>query len=73
MLQDPSAYSVWIYGRNCTDKTPYRKAEQLLKLGLPRVAVYPGGMLEWSLLGDACGTQAFPVAGSARDVLDFFD
>ena len=73
VLNNPGSHNVWIYGRNCTDKTPYRKAEQLLRLGLPTVAVYPGGMLEWTLLGDACGTEAFPVTGEPRDVLDFLD
>jgi hypothetical protein len=60
-----------VYGKNCVDKTPYRKNEQLTKLGFSKVAVYPGGMLEWSLLQDAYGCQAFSTTSTCADVLAF--
>ena len=62
---------VIIYGRNCTDRTPYRKLEQLLKLGFSRVAIYPGGMLEWLLLQDAYGKKGFGTTGTVDDILRF--
>ena len=60
-----------IYGRNCTDRTPYRKLEQLLGLGFTRVAIYPGGMLEWLLLQDAYGKKGFETTGVVDDILRF--
>ena len=60
-----------IYGRNCTDRTPYRKLEQLLKLGFNRVVIYPGGMLEWLLLQDAYGKKGFGTTGVIDDILQF--
>jgi hypothetical protein len=62
---------VIIYGRNCTDRTPYRKLEQLLKLGFSRVAIYPGGILEWLLLQDAYGKKGFGTTGTVEDILRF--
>ena len=62
---------VIIYGRNCTDRTPYRKLEQLLGLGFTRVAIYPGGMLEWLLLQDAYGKKGFGTTGTTEDILQF--
>lgn len=71
VLASSADVAVWVYGRHSTDKTPYRKAEQLLQLGISNVAVYPGGMLEWALLADACGEATFPLSGTLGDVLDF--
>lgn len=60
-----------VYGRNCTDKSPYRKAEQLRSHGFGTVAVYPGGMLEWCLLQDAYGEKAFPTTMKCDDLMCF--
>jgi len=55
-----------VYGRNCTDRSPYRKLEQLLGLGFEKLSVYPGGLLEWMLLRDAYGSRAFPTDGEGE-------
>lgn len=60
-----------IYGRNCVDKTPYRKIEQLVRLGFSNITVYPGGMLEWLLLQDAFGEKTFVTTTKCADIMTF--
>ena len=62
-------HPIMVYGRNCTDKSAYRKTEQLVKLGFANVMVYPGGMLEWLLLQDAYGGKAFSTTTPCADIM----
>ena len=70
MMQDGQLKTpVVVYGRNCTDRSSYRKMEQLVKLGFDKVMVYPGGMLEWLLLQDAYGESAFSTTTPCADIM----
>jgi hypothetical protein len=62
-------HPIVVYGRNCTDRTSYRKMEQLVKLGFDNVMVYPGGMFEWLLLQDAYGVEAFSTTALCTDIM----
>jgi len=60
-----------IYGLNHTDKTVFKKAIQLNKLGFGKVKIYLGGMFEWLLLQDVYGKEEFATTGKALDILLF--
>jgi hypothetical protein len=63
--------TVIVYGKNCADTSVDRKYAQLLQLGFQQVYVYAGGMLEWMLLQDAFGKDAFPTSSDLLDLLRF--
>ncbi len=60
-----------VYGMNATDKTCQKKYEQLLKLGVYNVYIYPGGMFEWLLLQDIYGPDLFPTTATKVDLLKY--
>jgi len=60
-----------IYGRNSTDVSVDRKAEQLSSLGFRDIYIYNGGIFEWLLLQDIYGSCEFPTVGKCRDPLDY--
>lgn len=62
---------VVVYGKNATDDTVTEKYEQLIKLGMPRVCIYTGGMFEWLLLQDVYGAELFPTTGNELDILRY--
>ena len=63
--------SVVVYGKNAIDDTVTEKYEQLIKLGMPRVCIYTGGMFEWLLLQDVYGAELFPTTGNELDILRY--
>jgi hypothetical protein len=63
--------AVVVYGKNATDDTVTEKYEQLIKLGMPRVCIYTGGMFEWLLLQDVYGAELFPTTGNELDILRY--
>ena len=63
--------SVVVYGKNATDETVTEKYDQLIKLGMPRVCIYTGGMFEWLLLQDVYGPELFPTTGNELDILRY--
>ena len=69
MQRGQLTHTIIVYGRNCTDRTSYRKMEQLIKLGFDNTMVYPGGMLEWLLLQDAYGDKAFSTTAFCADIM----
>lgn len=63
--------TVVVYGKHATDDTVTEKYEQLIKLGMPRVCIYTGGMFEWLLLQDVYGGELFPTTGNELDILRY--
>jgi hypothetical protein len=63
--------TVVVYGKNAADETVTEKYEQLIKLGMPRVCIYTGGMFEWLLLQDVYGGELFPTTGNELDILRY--
>jgi len=63
--------TVVVYGKNAADETVTEKYEQLIKLGMPRVCIYTGGMFEWLLLQDVYGAELFPTTGNELDILRY--
>jgi hypothetical protein len=51
---------LFIYGKNCSDTLPVRKAQQFIDLGFRNIYVYLGGLFEWALLADLYGLDEFP-------------
>jgi len=51
---------LFIYGKNCSDTLPVRKAQQFIDLGFRNIYVYLGGIFEWALLADLYGVGEFP-------------
>lgn len=62
---------VVIYGMNAADESIVRKYNQLTKLGLTNVVVYPGGLFEWLLLQDIYGMEDFPTTKKELDILKY--
>lgn len=60
-----------IYGKNASDYSPENKYKQLQKLGIPEIAIYPGGIFEWLLLQDIYGNKAFPTTKKMMDILKY--
>ena len=58
-----------VYGECSTDDSAAKKYLQLVSLGFPNVAIYPGGLFEWLLLQDVYGAELFPTRGDAPDIL----
>jgi hypothetical protein len=63
--------TVVVYGKNAADETVTEKYDQLIKLGMPRVCIYTGGMFEWLLLQDVYGAELFPTTGNELDILRY--
>jgi len=63
--------TVVIYGMNASDETIVNKYNQLLRLGLSNVYVYPGGLFEWLLLQDIYGDDAFQTSKKELDILKY--
>jgi len=63
--------TVVVYGKNASDETVTEKYDQLIKLGMPRVCIYTGGMFEWLLLQDVYGAELFPTTGNELDILRY--
>jgi hypothetical protein len=63
--------TVVVYGKNAADETVTEKYEQLIKLGMPRVCIYTGGMFEWLLLQDVYGAELLPTTGNELDILRY--
>jgi Rhodanese-like domain len=68
---DQGSAKIVIYGRNSTDSSVDRKAEQLISLGFHEVYIYSGGLFEWLLLQDIYGSTEFPTIGKCRDPIDY--
>ena len=60
--------TVVIYGMNASDETIVNKYNQLLRLGLSNVYVYPGGLFEWLLLQDIYGDDVFQTSKKELDI-----
>jgi hypothetical protein len=60
-----------VYGYNCADTKPEKKARQLAGLGFSNVQVYRGGLFEWLLLQDIYGSSNFPTTSVERDIMRF--
>ena len=58
-----------VYGKNCSDRTPLYKYNQLKKLGFENVYVYMGGLFEWCLLQEIYGTENFKTTTKCSDLL----
>ena len=54
---------LFIYGKDCSDILPVKKAQQFIDLGFRNVYVYLGGIFEWTLLADLYGIEDFGVVG----------
>jgi len=54
---------LFIYGKDCSDISPVKKAQQFIDLGFRNVYVYLGGIFEWVLLADLYGIEDFSVTG----------
>jgi hypothetical protein len=63
--------TVVIYGMNASDETIVNKYNQLLRLGLSNVYVYPGGLFEWLLLQDIYGDDVFQTSKKELDILKY--
>lgn len=70
LKQNPETMIV-IYGMNACDEKIVLKYNQLIKLGLCNVVVYPGGLFEWLLLQDIYGEEPFPTTVKEHDILKF--
>ena len=49
----------------------YDKYEQLSKLGLINIYIYPGGIFEWLCLQDIYGDELFPTTKKELDILKY--
>lgn len=58
-----------VYGKNCRDRTPLYKYNQLKKLGFENVYVYMGGLFEWCILQEIYGTENFKTTTKCSDLL----
>lgn len=70
LKQNPETMIV-VYGMNACDEKIVLKYNQLIKLGLCNVVVYPGGLFEWLLLQDIYGEEPFPTTEKEHDILKF--
>ena len=63
--------NVIIYGKNCLDKTIYKKYIQLQKHCCKNIYIYPGGLFEWLCLQDIYGSDEFPTTSRELDILKY--
>jgi hypothetical protein len=70
-LSNNKDITVVIYGINASDETIVNKYNQLLRLGLSNVYVYPGGLFEWLLLQDIYGDDVFQTSKKELDILKY--
>lgn len=61
--------TIIIYGKNCRDRTPLYKYNQLKKLGYENVFVYIGGLFEWCSLQEIYGSDNFKTTKKCSDLL----
>ena len=61
--------TIVVYGKNCRDRTPLYKYNQLKKLGFENVYVYMGGLFEWCILQEIYGTENFKTTTKCSDLL----
>jgi len=71
LIKTNKSTNVIIYGKNTNDMTVYDKYDQLLKLGLTKVYIYPGGMFEWLCLQDIYSDENFPTNKKELDILKY--
>ena len=71
LISNRNNKSVIIYGKNSNDMSIYDKYEQLVKLGLINIYIYPGGMFEWLCLQDIYGDELFPTTKKELDILKY--
>lgn len=71
LLNTNTGTRIVIYGINASDETIVTKYNQLTSLGFYNVYVYPGGLLEWLLLQDIYGSDAFRTTKKELDILKY--
>lgn len=71
LLKKNPETTIVVYGMNACDEKIVLKYNQLIKLGLCNVVVYPGGLFEWLLLQDIYGEEPFPTTEKEHDILKF--
>jgi hypothetical protein len=64
-------HNIIIYGKHCSDETPQKKYNQLIKYGFQKVYIYSGGLFEWLLLQDIYSSQEFPTTSVCKDILKY--
>jgi len=70
LISNRNNKSIIIYGKNGNDMSIYDKYEQLSKLGLINIYIYPGGIFEWLCLQDIYGDELFPTT-KKLDILKY--
>jgi len=71
LISNRNNKSIIIYGKNGNDMSIYDKYEQLSKLGLINIYIYPGGIFEWLCLQDIYGDELFPTTKKELDLLKY--
>ena len=71
LISNRNNKSIIIYGKNGNDMSIYDKYEQLAKLGLINIYIYPGGIFEWLCLQDIYGEELFPTTKKELDILKY--
>ena len=71
LLNTNTGTRIVLYGINASDETIVSKYNQLTSLGFYNVFVYPGGLLEWLLLQDIYGSDAFRTTKKELDILKY--
>ena len=71
LISNRNNKSIIIYGKNGNDMSIYDKYEQLSKLGLINIYIYPGGIFEWLCLQDIYGDELFPTTKKELDILKY--
>jgi len=71
LISNRNNKSIIIYGKNGNDMSIYDKYEQLAKLGLINIYIYPGGIFEWLCLQDIYGDELFPTTKKELDILKY--
>ena len=71
LLNTNTGTRIVLYGINASDETIVSKYNQLASLGFYNVYVYPGGLLEWLLLQDIYGSDAFRTTKKELDILKY--
>ena len=71
LISNRNNKSIIIYGKNGNDMSIYDKYEQLSKLGLINIYIYPGGIFEWLCLQDIYGEELFPTTKKELDILKY--
>ena len=70
LLKDEDT-TIFVYGRNSSDKSADSKYCQLRKLGFENVHIYSGGLFEWLLLQNIYGESEFPTTSFCKDLLQY--